>query len=223
MSEYPKVYGAIAQVMADLATHGIGKENKNAQQGYNFRGIDDIYNALARHLSNAKLCILPRVIRREVVERQTRNGAALFYVTCDVEFDFVSAEDGSKHTVAVVGEAMDSADKATNKAMSAAYKYCCLQTFCIPTKGDNDADGTTHDVQGLVDKLRKVAEYIKEGISRDDDLAVLEAWEGLTEPEMKAIWIAESKGGYFTQAEKQYIRAAKHKAYTDNALEEVAA
>jgi len=42
-----------------------------------------------------------------------------------------------------------------------------------------------------------VAEYIKEGIARDDDLAVLEAWEGLTEEEMKDIWIAETSGGFF--------------------------
>lgn len=38
---------------------------------------------------------------------------------------------------------MDTADKSTNKAMSAAYKYLCLQLFCIPTEGDNDADATT--------------------------------------------------------------------------------
>ena len=47
---------------------------------------------------------------------------------------------------ATYGEAMDSADKSTNKAMSAAYKYMCLQVFCIPTEGDNDADGTTPDM-----------------------------------------------------------------------------
>lgn len=41
---------------------------------------------------------------------------------------------------------MDSADKATNKAMSAAYKYAAMQAFCIPTEGDNDADAHTHDV-----------------------------------------------------------------------------
>jgi hypothetical protein len=41
---------------------------------------------------------------------------------------------------------MDMADKATNKAMSAAYKYACLQAFCIPTEGDNDADASTPDV-----------------------------------------------------------------------------
>ena len=50
------------------------------------------------------------------------------------------------HTIRTYGEAMDSADKATNKAMSAAYKYAAIQAFCIPTEGDNDADATTHDV-----------------------------------------------------------------------------
>jgi len=41
---------------------------------------------------------------------------------------------------------MDSGDKATNKAMSAAYKYMAFQTFAIPTEGDNDADAHTHEV-----------------------------------------------------------------------------
>jgi hypothetical protein len=47
--------------------------------------------------------------------------------------------------VQTYGEAMDSADKATNKAMSAAYKYAAFLAFCIPTEGDNDADATTHE------------------------------------------------------------------------------
>src|SRR5690606_19364534 len=51
------------------------------------------------------------------------------------------------------GEAMDSADKATNKAMSAAYKYAAFQTFCIPTEGDNDADATTHEVAPLAQRM----------------------------------------------------------------------
>lgn len=141
-----KVYSAISKVMADMATAGIGKNNKNQQQGYKFRGIDDIYNALSRSLSDAGLCVLPRVLSRECVERSSAKGGALFYVTVDVEFDFVASEDGSRHTVKTFGEAMDSADKATNKAMSAAYKYACMQAFCIPTEGDNDADSTTHEV-----------------------------------------------------------------------------
>jgi hypothetical protein len=144
--EAMNVYEAIAAVSAELAVAGIGKDRKNAQQGYSFRGIDDVFNALAPVLARHSLVILPRVMSREVVERQTQKGGALFYVTVGVEFDFVSAKDGSKHTVVTYGEAMDSADKATNKAMSAAYKYAAMQTFCIPTVGDNDADATTHDV-----------------------------------------------------------------------------
>lgn len=140
------VYTAIAQVQAAIAKNGIAKSRKNAQQGYQFRGIDDVYNELSPHLSAAGLCILPRVIGRDVVERQSNKGGALFYVTVEVEFDLVCAEDGSKHTVKMFGEAMDSADKATNKAMSAAYKYMAMEVFCIPTEGDNDADAHTHEV-----------------------------------------------------------------------------
>lgn len=142
----PHVYAAIAEVMGELAKVGIGKNNKNTQQNYKFRGIDDVYNALAPLLSKAKLLVLPRVLNRTVTERETKNGGVLFYVVLDVEFDFVSATDGSKHTVRMIGEAMDSGDKASNKAMSAAYKYACMEAFCIPTEGDNDADGTTHEV-----------------------------------------------------------------------------
>ena len=146
-STAPHVYTAIAEVMADLSREGIGKDRKNDQQGYKFRGIDDVYNALAPTLAKHKLCVIPRVIGRDVTERTNQRGTALFYVVCDVEFSLVSALDGSAHVARVVGEAMDSGDKATNKAMSAAYKYMAMQTFCIPTEGDNDADATTHEVK----------------------------------------------------------------------------
>lgn len=142
------VYGVIAKVSEELAKAGIAKDRKNSQQNYSFRGIDDVYNALAPILAKHGLVILPRIVSRSVTERETRNGTALFYVTVEAEFDFVAAVDGSRHTVRIYGEAMDSGDKATNKAMSAAYKYAAFQTFCIPTEGDNDADATTHDVAG---------------------------------------------------------------------------
>jgi hypothetical protein len=144
--EPKEVYKAIASVTRALGRAGISKGRQNAQQGYSFRGIDDIYNALSSELATANLCIIPRVIAREVVERQTRNGGALLYVTIHAEYDIVSAIDGSAHTASAYGEAMDSGDKATNKAMSAAYKYMAMQLFCIPTEGDNDADATTHEV-----------------------------------------------------------------------------
>lgn len=141
------VYQLIAQVAAEIATEGISKNRKNQQQGYNFRGIDDVYNALAPVIAKHGLVILPRCLSREVTERANKSGGVIFSVTVEAEFDFVSSHDGSKHTVKTYGEAMDSADKATNKAMSAAYKYAAFQTFCIPTEGDNDADATSHDVR----------------------------------------------------------------------------
>lgn len=135
-----EVYKSINAVQAAMAKEGIAKGRKNQQQGYQFRGIDDCYAALAPHLAENKLCIVPRFVKRDCVERQTKSGGTLFYVTVEGEFDFVSAVDGSKHTARMFGEAMDSGDKASNKAASAALKYVLLQTFCIPTEGDNDTE-----------------------------------------------------------------------------------
>jgi len=141
-----KVYQAINKVQAALAKAGISKDQRNTQQGYAFRGIDDVYNALAPLLAEHGLCILPQVVNRTVTERVTQKGGVLFYVIVEMQFNFVCAEDGSIHVVSTFGEAMDSGDKATNKAMSAAYKYAAMQAFCIPTEGDNDADAHTPEV-----------------------------------------------------------------------------
>ena len=140
------VYKAIADVSAEIAQAGISKSRKNEQQGYKFRGIDDVYNALAPVLAKHGLVILPRILSRACVERTTAKGAVLFYTTVEAEFDFVAASDGSVHVARTYGEAMDSGDKSTNKAMSAAYKYVCMQAFCIPTEGDHDTENQTHEV-----------------------------------------------------------------------------
>lgn len=142
-----KVYQAINAVQKALSVTGISKD-RTCQQGasFKFRGIDDVFNALSPLLAEHGLCILPRMLTRHCEERTSGAGKALFYVTVEAEFDLVSAEDGSKHTIKTFGEAMDSGDKATNKAMSAAYKYAAFQAFAIPTEGDNDPDATAHDV-----------------------------------------------------------------------------
>jgi hypothetical protein len=211
----PHVYAAIAEVMGELAKVGIGKNNKNAAQGYKFRGIDDVYNALAPQLARARLLVLPRVLNRTVTERETKNGGVLFYVVLDVEFDFVSAQDGSKHTVRMIGEAMDSGDKASNKAMSAAYKYACMEAFCIPTEGDNDADGSTHEVAAkpgvtvvesrpeqyntgwTANDTKRATEFAKKVIEYvDDGRDVMEIWDEITpagEEFVRAVWVGLPK------------------------------
>lgn len=141
-----KVYAAISAVQGALAKEGIGKDQTNKMQGFKYRGIDDVYNSLAPILSENKLCILPRLMSKEVVERQSAKGGMLFYTTVTAEFDLVSAEDGSKHTVSSYGEAMDSGDKSIGKAMSYAYKAMAFMTFSIPTDGDNDPDEQSHEL-----------------------------------------------------------------------------
>lgn len=182
------VYQLIAAVSADIARQGISKDRNNAAQGYKFRGIDDVYNALSPIMSMHGLVILPRIVNREVSERANPKGNVLFYVTVEAEFDFVSSHDGTKHTVKTYGEAMDSGDKATNKAMSAAYKYAAFQTFCIPTEGDNDADAHTHVIATQFD--------ITEALNKVEACTSVAQLESVWKAECAKAAAAQDKGGY---------------------------
>jgi len=63
-----------------------------------------------------------------------------------MKFTLISAIDGSTLVTNYIGESMDSGDKATNKAMSTAYKYFCFQTFCIPTDEPKDSENDTPEI-----------------------------------------------------------------------------
>lgn len=141
-----KVYQAINAVQKAMCKNGLSKDRTASGfgAGYAFRGIDDLYNALSPILADHGLVIIPRCLERTESIRDS-GSKKLYFVTVKMEFDFISAEDGTKHTACTYGEAMDSGDKATNKAMSIAYKYACFQTFAIPTEGDNDPDATIHE------------------------------------------------------------------------------
>lgn len=142
------IHEKLVAVTKQIAQEGIGKTRKNAQQGYNFRGVDEVMNAFAPILAAHGLFIRPRFTERDFIERQTKNGGALFYITVKGEFDFVDAGGESVTVGPFYGEAMDSADKATNKAMAVAFKYAMFQTFCVPLEGvtGGDADAVTHEV-----------------------------------------------------------------------------
>lgn len=131
----PLVYKAIIDVMRELGVEGIGKDRRNKEQGFNFRGVEDMMNALTPLLVKHNLLILPHFDTHAHVDRLSKNGGHLSDVYCSGCFDFVSAVDGSSHRVKTFGQGMDSADKATNKAMSGAFKYACFFAFCVPTEG----------------------------------------------------------------------------------------
>ena len=80
----PDVYAAIVRVAAAISKDGIAKLGKNEQQGYKFRGIDDVYKSHSAIIAGADLCILPRMLSRTVTERTTLKGGIIFSVTVQV-------------------------------------------------------------------------------------------------------------------------------------------
>ena len=157
----PHVLTAIHAVMAEMSEEGIGKEGRNKAQGFNFRGIDQVYAALSPKLVKHKLLVTPRAISRDATERASKSGGSIFAAVVHIEFDFLSIVDGSKHTISMYGEGMDSADKATSKAQSIAYKYGMIQAFCIPTEGIvPDADEDTHDPASRNEELRNIEDLL---------------------------------------------------------------
>lgn len=132
-----KIYQAIPACMADI--EAIAKDRKNTSQGYQFRGIDDVYNELHAILAKHGVFTVPEVLEERSEERQTAKGGVLIYRILRIRYTFFAA-DGSSVTAVVVGEGMDSGDKASNKAMSVGHKYALLQVFAIPTEEAKDPE-----------------------------------------------------------------------------------
>lgn len=137
------IYESISAVMAEVGA--VGKNSKNNQQNFMYRGVDAVMNALSPALTKCKVFVVPEVLEQTREERTTAKGALLIYSICKIKFTFY-AEDGTSISATVIGEGMDSGDKATNKAMSIAFKYACFQVFCIPTEEMVDPDAECHEV-----------------------------------------------------------------------------
>jgi|GEM_PF-4731712 len=145
-TEKKNVYQLISEVTSEISKIGISKDQTNQRQGYKFRGIDDVYNALSSIISRTGLVILQKCTDHKMEELVSKDNKALFRAIVMMEYTFFSIHDGSSHTTTMPGEANDQYDKATPKATSAAYKNNAFQVFCIPTEGDNDADASSHEV-----------------------------------------------------------------------------
>jgi hypothetical protein len=139
-ADKPKIFGALAAIMAE--TKAISKSEKNNQQNFMFRGIDNVMNGLHDIFAKFGVFILDEVLDFQVTEKPTKSGSLLFYTRARIKFHFV-ADDGSEVTTINVGEAMDTGDKGFNKAMSIALKYSLLQMFLIPTAEEKDPDAVT--------------------------------------------------------------------------------
>lgn len=172
----------------------VKKDRTNEGQHFQFRGIDDLLNAVHPILAAQGVNILPAYELVERYERITRNGAVMEFAILRGTFTFTGPE-GDSVTVATIGQGADTADKACNKAMSAALKYALVQTFTVPTKDMDDSDAATEeetvavppidvdaamliigktDEPGLTKMLGTLPHAIASGRISEDDAARLE-------------------------------------------------
>ncbi|MFF2014033.1 ERF family protein [Streptomyces sp. NPDC058195] len=130
----PRVFAAISAVMRDVMP--VAKDKENQQQRYKFRGVDDAMSAMAGPMRAHGLFILPSIAER----RAERRGEKMTHVNITMRYH-VYGPAGDCLTAEVPGEASDFADKATNKAQSAALKYLLFTLFMIPVDGRSIDDG----------------------------------------------------------------------------------
>lgn len=182
------IYEAISKCMEDIGA--VGKNDKNSTQGFMYRGIDAVMNAINPALVKNHVFVVPEVLEQQRTERQTNRGGTLFYSICKIKFSFF-AEDGSHIEAITVGEGMDSGDKATNKAMSIAFKYACFQVFCIPTEEMQDPDAETPDpivpsaapsfTPATAEQLHKMSEFVSAYADMCENAKESDVWDKLKE------------------------------------------
>jgi hypothetical protein len=133
----------------------IGKE-KQADLGtggkFKFRGIDDAMDAVGHAIREVGLIISPEILKDETTQNAiTKAGTGrdggkyentVIWTTTKltVRYTFLDPDDGSTHSIEMVGEGRDASDKSTSKAGSMAFKYGLLQGLCIPVTGLDDSD-----------------------------------------------------------------------------------
>lgn len=139
----PKIYAAIAGVINDIGV--VSKDKVNKQQGFKYRSVDDVYSVLNPALAKNKVFILPELLEENREIKVTAKGTQMICTILKMKYT-IYAEDGSHIETVLKGEAMDTGDKAINKAMAIAYKYLCFQLFCIPVEDMTDPDGESPEL-----------------------------------------------------------------------------
>ena len=141
MSDKPTVIEALIAVMSEV--RAVGKDSRNLEQGYNFRGIDAVVNAVGPLFRKHGVVAVPvkcQANYRDVLtsrEKRSREcTVAVTYRFYGPAGDFIECE--------VPGESMDFGDKGAPKAMSVAYRIALLQTLCLPTH-EPDADSQSYE------------------------------------------------------------------------------
>ena len=148
-----QIYKLMGDAMRKISA--VSKDSVNQTQGFKYRGIDAVMNALYPVMSELGLFIVPEVLEQTREERTTvktynnqEKRTTLLYSILKIKYTMY-APDGSNVSCVVIGEGMDSGDKASNKALAVGLKYACFQMFMIPTEemANDDPDRECHEVE----------------------------------------------------------------------------
>lgn len=144
----PTVLEAWLHVMGEV--QAIRKQQRNARQGFSFRGIDDVMNAVGPALRKHGVAVIPTRVDAGHERISLASGKGATEVRVGVTYSIIGPA-GDRIDGYSVGESMDTGDKATAKAMSVAYRTFLLQALTIPTD-EPDPDLEAHE-QGLPDPV----------------------------------------------------------------------
>jgi hypothetical protein len=130
VTDKPTVVEALSAVMEDV--QAVGKKDRNTQQGYIFRGVDAVVNAVGPALRKHRVIAMPHSSAAHYRDVLTNTGKPSRECTVTVTYRFYGPA-GDYLECTVPGESMDFGDKGAPKAMSVAYRIALLQALCIPT------------------------------------------------------------------------------------------
>lgn len=133
------IYEAIPRIIAAIGAVSKDKRATAGSTSYMYRGIDDVMNALQPLLAKYQVFVVPTVLEQYREDGVTKAGGASHLSIFKIKYTFF-ANDGTYIEAVTVGEAADTGDKGSNKAMAIAFKYALFQVFCIPTEEMPDPD-----------------------------------------------------------------------------------
>lgn len=169
----PTVQEAWSSVMADVRS--LAKGERNAQQGFNFRGVDAVMNAAGPALREHGVSVVPTGVSDVHVSTYTTKGGTVMRDVFLVVSYLITGPAGDTMPGAAAGEASDAGDKATPKAMSVAYRTFLLQALTLPTdERDPDADAYERGPSDAERADLEAAQAYANGLSQCTDPAVLE-------------------------------------------------
>lgn len=157
MTETQNLPALLTQIKTAIGA--IGKDSTNKQQGFSFRGIDAVINAAAPALIDAGVVVFPKITTYEYGTVEVgKSRTPMSHARVIVEFTFYGPA-GDSLSGSAPGEAMDSGDKATAKAMSVAYRTFLLQALSLPTN-ETDPDATVYQRTDTTE-LQEVAALVQ--------------------------------------------------------------